>query len=45
MTVGVKLLLFIGGGTILASAGVWLFRKIFGVPTPDPTIKHDRRPT
>ncbi len=41
MMVGLKLLVFIGGGAILVGAGAWLFRRIFGVPTPDPTIKQD----
>lgn len=37
MDPGSKLFLFFSGGAVVFASGWWLFRKIFGVPTPDPT--------
>jgi len=34
---GTKLLIFVSGGAVLVASGWWLFRKVFGVPAPDPT--------
>ena len=37
MDPGTKLLIFVSGGAVLVASGWWLFRKVFGVPAPDPT--------
>jgi len=37
MDPGTKLLIFFTGGAAVFTSGWWLFRKIFGVPAPDPT--------
>lgn len=37
MDPGTKLLIFFSGGAAVVASGWWLFRRIFGVPEPDPT--------